>query len=136
MPNAMPPAAAIPFNANIDNGIVTYDANGGIHGIQWTTVLVGAQYYFPGLDGNLWISGNYSHAESPNIDTYTNKPGVVGSGAPTAVFKSYDWFDAMIFGRPVPPVLFGLEYANFFTRYVDGAHGLNHRVQLSGFYIF
>jgi hypothetical protein len=69
-PMAMPPVAAVPFNANIDTGIVTYDANGGIHGIRWTTTLVGAQYYFPGLDGNLWISGNYSHVESPNIDNY------------------------------------------------------------------
>lgn len=116
-----------PFAANIDNGIVTYDANGVLHGIQWTTYLVGAQYYLPVLNGKVWISGNYSHAESNNIDLY----GAVGK-----VTKAEDWFDANVFVDPVGALRVGLEYANFNTMYADGLHATNHRLQLSGFFIF
>jgi hypothetical protein len=116
-----------PFTANIDNGIVTYDANGGLHGVQWTTYILGAQYYLPGLGGKLWISGNYSHIESGNIDLY---------GAPGKVTKSEDWFDVNAFVDPVGPLRIGVEYANFKTMYADGIGATNHRLQLSGFLIF
>ncbi len=125
-----PPAA---FIADIDPGIVTYDANGGLHGIQWTTYLLGLQYYLPGLEGKAWITGNYSHIESSNIATYA---GTAGAVSKATAFDGYDWFDAMLFVRPIPPVLFGLEYANFNTKYADDVHAINHRVQLSGFFIF
>ncbi|MDP8999853.1 MAG: hypothetical protein M3O46_07055 [Myxococcota bacterium] len=115
------------FAANIDNGIVTYDANGNLHGVQWTTYLVGAQYYLPVLNGKLWISGNYSHLESNNIDLY---------GPAGKVTKAEDWFDANVFVDPVGALRIGLEYANFNTMYADGLHATNHRLQLSSFFIF
>jgi hypothetical protein len=129
----VPTVGGAVFNADIDPGIVGWDAAGGIHGIQWTTVLGGLQYYLPGCDGKAWITGNYSHIQSANIGDYT---AVLANGTKTSVYKGYDWFDAMVFVRPVPPVLFGLEYANFNTLYLDQVHSINHRVQLSGFYIF
>ena len=104
-----------------------------MHGIQWTTVLAGLQYYLPGCDGKAWITGNYSHVQSANIGDYA---GVLQNGTRASIFKGYDWFDMMAFVRTVAPVLFGLEYANFNTLYVDQVHAVNHRVQLSGFYIF
>jgi hypothetical protein len=119
--------ASSPFAANIDNGVVTYDANGRLHGIQWTTYILGAQYYLPGLGGKLWISGNYSHIESSNIDVY----GAVGK-----VTKSEEWFDVNAFVDPVGPLRIGVEYANFNTIYADGIGATNHRLQLSGFFIF
>jgi hypothetical protein len=115
------------YKADIDNGIVTYDAKGGIHGIQWTTYLLGAQYYLPATDGKLWVSGNYSHISSANTHYY---------GSPTALTASEDWFDVNLFVDPVPAVRIGAEYANFLTNYVDGQHAINHRMQLSGFFIF
>jgi hypothetical protein len=41
-----------------------------------------------------------------------------------------------LFVDPVPAVRIGAEYANFNDVYVDGTHAINHRVQLSGFFIF
>ena len=117
--------------ADIDNGIVTYDTAGGLHGIQWTTYLLGAQYYFPSLDGKLWLSGNYSHIESGNINLYAP-----ASGAAARLTKAEDWFDVNLFGDPTPAVRLGLEYANFNTMYADGIHAINHRVQFSGFFLF
>jgi hypothetical protein len=130
---AMGTTAAAPFNADIDPGIVTYDAKGNLHGVQWTTWLFGAQYYMPGCEGKFWITGNYSHIQSANIADYA---GVLGNPAKAGMFTGYDWFDAMAFVRPIPPVLFGLEYANFNTKYADDIHAINHRLQLSGFFIF
>jgi hypothetical protein len=121
------PAGGAPPVANIDPGIVTYDAGGGLHGIQWTSYLVGAQYYLPGIDGKIFISGNYSHIQSANSHFY---------GAAARTTAAEDWFDVNLFADPVPAVRVGLEYANFNTMTVDGIHSLNHRLQLSGFFIF
>jgi hypothetical protein len=118
-------AAKVPFAADIDNGIVTYDAGGVLHSIDWQVYLVGAQFYFPGR--KVWVSGNYSHASSDNNYKW---------GSATATVAAYDWFDACAFVEPVPAVRFGVEYANFNTMYTDGQHAINHRGQLSGWFIF
>jgi hypothetical protein len=119
--------AAQTYKADIDNGIVTYDAKGGLHGIQWTTYMLGAEYYLPGTEGHFWVSGNYSHISSANTHYY-------GSAAST--MAATDWFDANLFWDPVNAVRVGAEYANFLTTYVDGQHATNHRMQLSAFFIF
>jgi hypothetical protein len=132
---AIPPTMAggmsTPFNADIDPGIVTYDPSGSLHGIQWTSYLIGAQYYLPGLNGDVWISGNYSHIESANIERLNPS-----AFAPTGLLKAYDWFDALLFFKPTPAVQFGVEYANYNSMYAEGTHARNHRVQLSGFFIY
>ena len=124
-------ATAPSYTPDIDNGIVTYDAKGGLHGIQWTTFLLGAQYYLPGVDGKVWISGNYSHMSSANTHYY-----VTAATPASAVRAGEDWFDVNLFFDPLAAVRVGLEYANFNDRYVDGQHAINHRFQLSGFFIF
>jgi hypothetical protein len=121
-----PPANALSY-ADIDTGIVTYDGAMTLHGIQWTSYLIGAQYYLPGLNGDVWISGNYSHIESANIERL---------GTPANVLKAYDWWDALLFFKPTPAVQIGLEYANYNTMYGEGTHAKNHRVQLSGFFVY
>jgi hypothetical protein len=123
------PGTMTAFTPNIDNGIVAYDTGSpaNLHGIQWTTYLFGAQYYPPGLDGKFFFSGNYSHIESANTGYY---------GAPKVAVKAEDWFDFNLSVDPAPAVRFGLEYANFNTMTLDGHHSINHRLQLSGYYIF
>jgi hypothetical protein len=127
---AAPGTAATPFAANIDNGIVAYDSNATLHSIDWQTYLVGGQYYLPGVDGKIFVSGNYSHIFSDNIALWTS---AANTGKVTSV---EDWFDVNLFLDPTPSVRVGLEYANFNTQYVDGQHAINHRGQLSGFFIF
>ncbi len=98
-----------------------------LHSIDWNIYLVGAQYYTPILDGRLWVSGNYSHAFSDNIHLY---------GTATKLTSVYDWFDVNLFVDATDFIRIGGEYANFNTQYVDGAHAINHRFQLSGFLLF
>ena len=131
-PAMLAPGATAPtYTPDIDNGIVTYDSKGGLHGIQWTTYLIGAQYYLPGVDGKVWISGNYSHMSSANTHYY-----VTAAVPASAVRAGEDWFDVNFFFDPTTAVRVGMEYANFNDRYVDGQHAINHRFQLSGFFIF
>lgn len=113
---------------DIDNGIATYGATGQLHYIQWTSYLLGAQYYFPGLDGRMWISGNFSHMESSNTPTLLAKSAKVRGAE--------DWWDANLFGDVTPAFRVGLEYAQFIDHYVDGNSPTNQRIQLSGFFLY
>ncbi len=134
---ATPPdatAAAPAYTADIDNGIVTYDGLGHLHALQYQTYLFGLQYYLPATDGKLWISGNFSRTESNNAHFYACATGC--STTPSKAMAAYDWFDVNLFVDPTPAVRIGLEYANYNTEYVDGVHAINHRGQLSGFFIF
>ena len=100
----------------------------------------GLQYYFPHLNGRLWVSGNYSRSMSANArnllgtDVVANAATV--AAAETKVRDHEDFWDANVFGDPCSGVRFGLEYAHFVDTYVDGVQANNHRVQLSGFFIF
>jgi hypothetical protein len=127
LPNPTGASPAPAYTPNIDAGIVTFDPGGNLHGVQWTSYLVGGQYYLPGTNGTLWISGNYSHTSTDNGGHYGN---------PTAIRDVEDWFDVNLFVDPTPAVRFGIEYANFNDMYFDGHHAINHRGQLSGFFLF
>jgi hypothetical protein len=127
-----PPGGATKYYVpDIDAGIVTYDGTGGLHAIQWTTFLLGAQYVLPAVDGKLLLSGNYSHMQSANSHYYT-----FGAANTGKVLAYEDWFDINFFYDPVPGVRFGAEYANFNDTMVNGIHAINHRGQFSGFFIF
>lgn len=122
------PSVAAGWPQDIDNGIATYTPSGQLHFIQWTSYLLGAQYYLPGLEGRMWVSGNFSHMES------SNSPALFAKSA--KVRGAEDWWDANLFGDVTPALRVGLEYAQFIDHYVDGSSPLNQRVQLSGFFIY
>jgi len=132
------------YPQSFDNGMIVFDnnTNHDLHAVVWSTFIVGVQYYFPGVNGKIWVAGNYSHTESPNIQDFTNPsttpPNPQNSNYVYAatVRKFEDWFDANLFFDPLPSVRIGLEYAYFNDRYVDGIHAINHRGQISGFFLF
>jgi hypothetical protein len=129
-----------PYNSQIDPGIVTIDGKGNVTMIQWRTVRVGLQYYFPGLDGKMWISANYSNVSSPNApNLLTTTPATATAAATTnaaSIRNALNWFDVNVMGDLTPAVRLGIEYALSSDKYVDGMTGTNHRVQGSAFYIF
>jgi len=117
----------VAFPSNIDNGLVTYDANGDLHTIDWTAYIVGLQYYLP--FGGLWLSGNYSHMHSGNICDYGAAPG--------GIFTDSDFYDANLFLDALNNSLrFGLEYAHFQQKYADGVKAKNDRIQFASFFFF
>jgi hypothetical protein len=120
------------FALDIDNGIVVFDGDGTMHAIRWQSVLVGVQYYLP-TPIRTWVSGNYSHLSSNDIKNLA----MAGSANTTAkLFDKSDFADGNFFVDATASVRFGLEYAWFRQHYLDDVKGTNHRVQLSGFYIF
>lgn len=123
-PNASSPAPT--YAPNIDAGLVTYGADGRLHAINWQSYIVGAQYYLPPL-GNVWVSANFSHMKSSNIDSW---------GDASKVFTQSTWADANVFWDVDGAMRLGAEYAYFHQKYADAQPAKNHRVQLSAFYIF
>jgi hypothetical protein len=128
--------ASLPKDANgnaqtypqdLDNGLVVVDANGFYHAIRWYSALFGLQYFLP-TPTRMWISANYSHMYSPDINT----PGA----NPAKIFNKSDWADGNLFVEANAAVRFGLEYAYFHQHYVDGSKANNSRVQFAVFYIF
>jgi hypothetical protein len=136
----------------VDNGMVVFDncpAGAGVpgatscndlHAILWMTAAGGIQYYFPGVNGRIWIAANYAHTESPNIQDFTGTTApnnLISTYAQQAsVRKSEDWIDGNVFFEPHPAVRIGLEYAAFIDHYVDGVTATNHRGQISAFFLF
>lgn len=117
------------YTADIDNGMVTFDANGKIHTIDWQSYIIGIQYYLPPA-GKVWVSANYSGMKSNNATRYTN-----GAGLSKIFDKSY-WADANVFCDVTSAVRLGAEYAYFHQTYGDGVAAKNTRLQFSGFYLF
>jgi len=133
-----PAGCAIPaaYTPGIDNGIATWTGTGAgetpaLQLIPLTSYLIGAQYYFPGVDGKIFVTGNYSHVQLGD-----SLRSLATAAQATSWGSALDWFDANLFFDPFNATRFGLEYANFNTQYVDGAHAINHRIQFSGFFIF
>ena len=127
LPNPTMKTPAPTYAPDVDPGIAVYDAKGQLQLVQWTTFNVGAQYYFPGLKGHLWVSGNYARAMSSNAKTL---------GTAAKVRDHEERYDANLFGDPVSPLRLGLAYARYNDTYADGTKATNHRVQLSGFVMF
>jgi hypothetical protein len=115
-----------PYTANIDNGLVTYDADGDLHTIGWTSYLFGAQYFLP--FGGLWLAGNFSHMHSPNTADF--------GAAPASVMTDSTFIDGNLFWDALEGVRFGAEYAHFEQKYADNVKAKNERLQVSAFYIF
>jgi hypothetical protein len=115
------------FAPNIDTGLVTYDPQGNLHTIDWTSYLVGLQYYLP-PSGNVFISANYARMKSGNIDSFGSAKG--------SIYNKYDWWDVNLFWNALPSTRFGLEYAFYKSSYADGSSASNNRAQFAGWFFF
>lgn len=115
------------FDPKVDAGDVVYGSDGLPHVVQWTNWIAGLQYYLPGLDGRVWISGNVAHTTSDNARTF---------GAAAKLRSEEFMVDGNLFFDPTVATRFGFEYANFKDTYADGMHAINHRLQMSGYFLF
>jgi hypothetical protein len=131
LPNPANANPAPTYTADIDNGLVTYDAvSGALNTIDWQAFLVGFQYYFPG-EGTVWISGNFSQMDSDNIKNYA-----AATGTTKKIFNQSRFASGSLFWDVTPAVRLGASYSFYRQTYVDGVTADNHRGQLSAFYIF
>jgi hypothetical protein len=128
-PNPMMTTPAPTYAADIDNGMVTIDANGKIHTIDWQSYIIGIQYYLP-PSGRVFVSANYSGMKSGNAASYVNAAGTA------KIFDKSYWADVNLFCDVTSAVRLGAEYAYFHQTYGDGVEAKNTRLQFSGLYLF
>jgi hypothetical protein len=143
LPNTTGFNPAPTYPQNIDNGIVAFDPQGNLHAIQWTSYLIGAQYYLPFGGGRAFIAGNYSHMQSSNIADFTQSfanaapdPTAFHFTSDAQVRKSLDFVDGLLMADVATGVRVGGEYAVTIDHYVDGARATNQRVQAAGMFLF
>jgi hypothetical protein len=135
----MPANPAPVFDPKIDPGIAVYDAKSQLQLVQWTSFNVGAQYFIHGLNGRLWLTGNYARIHSNNAANLLGGPVTAGAFDPkrkAAVWDTKEWFDVNVIGDPLPFVRFGLGFGRFRDTYVDGTQATNYRGQFSGWLFF
>jgi predicted porin len=129
----LPPAtmggAPVTFAANIDPGIVQYDADGHLRTLNWQTLMVGAQYYLP-PNGQVTVGGVYTRGESDNITTGLPDSALGG------VMKKSQYFEAVVLGDITPAVRAGAAFQRIWQTRGDNMETKNNRVELSVYFFF
>jgi hypothetical protein len=127
--------AAQTYPQDVDNGLDAFTSDGVLHAIRWWSTIVGLQYYFP-TPLRMWVTANYSHMKSPNIDVLANAANGTPTASKNALFNTSDWVEGCYFIDATGSIRFGVDYAYFRQKYLDGTTGINHRVGFSAWYLF
>ena len=145
VPNPTMVATPTVYNPQIDAGIANINPTSqAVSFIEWRTIRGGLQYYFPGVDGKMWLSGNYANVNSPNAGSFATTTTTAATATTPAkttttagtLRSTLNFFDVNLMGDVTPAVRLGIEYAYYTDKYADGISGTNHRVQGSAYYIF
>ena len=114
------------FNADVDNGLVTYDPslNGVLHTINWRTFVVGLQYYL----GRFIVAGNYTQGDSDNMGDLFPKSA--------AAFKKSQYVDGTLMYDVTPSIRVGAGYQYVKQTFCDDATAQNHRFEATALYFF
>lgn len=115
------PAVANPANRlippvyvpNIDNGMVTFDANDNLKTINWQALVLGIQYYLPVPVVRVWVNGVYSRLKSSNLAKLTPAPNLGD------IYTKAEYFDGSLFVGITPDVQAG--FGVQFTRQTIGS---------------
>jgi hypothetical protein len=123
----MPPM----YNANIDAGILTFDAAGNVQTVNWRALVVGVQYHLPIEAGKrIWISVAGSAVQSTNLAAIT----------PTTqnwtVWTKGFYGDANLFIAITPTVQVDLSFQRTQQTYADNVTATNYRSEFAMHYFF
>jgi len=137
MPPLPNPQQIIPwpvYEANIDSTLVTFDANGDIHTLNWTAFRVGLQYYLP-PSGRLLFAANYTESVSDNMaKLFPQGSSLVELRATMADTSRY--LDANLFWDATPALRLGLSGQYTEVEYLDGSKPHNIRGMGQAVYVF
>jgi hypothetical protein len=131
------PAQANPpplYNANIDDGLVTFDTKGVVHTIDWWAFRAGLQYYLPPT-GRLILSANYTQAHSKNMAELFPKGGAEIELL-VRVADTSRYADVNLFWDATPAVRLGLSGQYTKVNYLDGEKPHNLRAMAQAMYSF
>ncbi len=114
LPNLAPQGSpAYVYPQNIDPGLVTFDRTWTVATLNWKAFVVGAQYYLPFLDGNVWLAGIYSRTWSDNIKELT--PAASWGG----IFTKMEYIDGTVGVQITPALLMGFTFATQKQTFAD-----------------
>lgn len=128
LPPAMPGGATTPFVADIDNGLVHYDANGNLETIDWTGFMVGGQYYLP-PGGHISLTANFTQGWSKTLEK-------AEYAAVTTAYKLSRYADVSAFFDITPALRTGLSFQYSWQKFPDNAISNNKRFELSVYTFF
>ena len=104
LPNPNMSTNPVPYQANVDPGLVTFDRNAELKTIGWHAFVAGVQYYLPIDHGRVWIAGIYSRAWSDDIKKLTPFPSYGG------IFTKMEYIDANLGVDITPAIVVGLSF--------------------------
>jgi hypothetical protein len=133
-PSLPNPQSAIPvpvYSANVDAGLVTYDAYDTLRTINWSSALANLQYHLPfGAGKRVWISATGSLIHS------TNSVEVTPLAGRSQVWNSGNYLDATLWLSPAPPLLIGLGGQTEAQTFGDNVVARNYRGEVSCYFFF
>jgi hypothetical protein len=131
------PAQANPpplYQANIDDGLVSFDTQGVVHTIDWWAFRAGLQYYLPPT-GRFIVSANYTQARSGNMAELFPRGGAEIDLLARVADRSH-YGDINLLWDATPAVRLGLSGQYTKVAYLDGDTPHNLRVMGQALYAF
>ncbi|HTM46802.1 MAG TPA: hypothetical protein VL137_17725 [Polyangiaceae bacterium] len=131
LPNPHNTLPAPAYSPNIDQGIVTFDANSKVHTIKWQGLVVNLHYHFPFREGKLLsISGTYSQIKSSNALQLTPTQGR------PFVWDKGRYIDATIWCSITPAFQVALSGQTMTQTFGDGVKATNNRGEISTWFFY
>jgi hypothetical protein len=131
LPNPHNVTPAPVYASNIDTGIVTFDAQGIAHPINWRAWVINAQYDAPFRAGRLLsLSGTYSEVRSNNALALTPP------GGRYFVWDHGRYFDATLWWNVAPSFQMALSYQTMSQTYGDWTLARNNRAEAAWWFFF
>ncbi|HEY2407497.1 MAG TPA: hypothetical protein VGI10_15910 [Polyangiaceae bacterium] len=131
------PAQANPpplYDADIDNGLVSFDTQGVLHAINWRAVRAGVQYYLPPT-GRVIFAANYTESFSDNMSKLFPKGGAEVELL-NRVGNRSRYGDVNLMWDATPAVRFGISGQYTWVRYLDNDRPHNLRGMAQALYAF
>jgi len=122
------------YDANIDSSLVTFDANGVVHTLNWTAFRVGLQYYLP-PSGRILFSANYTQSHSDNMSRYYYQGGSEQELLSKIVDTSR-YVDANLIWDVTPALRLGISGQYTQVEYLDHNKPHNMRGMAQSVYVF
>jgi hypothetical protein len=131
LPNPKNVLPAPAYTPNIDNGIVTFDADGIVRTIDWQGWMVNAHYNLPFNKGRtLSLAGTYSEVRSDNAVSLTPMQGQ------SFVWDHGQYFDGTIWWSITPAFQMCVSGQTGKQVYGDGVVARNNRVHAGWWFFF
>lgn len=131
------PARASPppeYDANVDEGLVSFDRLGVLNTIDWEGFRVDAQYYFP-PSGRVRLAAIYTQAYSKNMAGLYPRGGQE-IDLVTHIADRVRYVEGNIFWDVTPEVRVGAACIYTTVTYIDGENPYNIRGKLTANYFF